>query len=345
MERTSGEHRHVLITGGSGFIGSHFSRKFDELGIPYTILDLYDHDLSQNPKSFVRGDVRDEAAVRRALNGCTDVLHLAAAHHDSGIDRETYFSVNESATGLLYQLAMEHQVERFCFFSSAAVYGAAETVRSEACEPQPTSPYGESKLAGELTIRAKSATGAVPVLIVRPSVTFGPGNFANMFSLIRQIDSGQFVQVGRGTNIKSLSYVENLVDFTLWVWPRVEKGVETYNWVEYPDWSSRQIVTQLASLLGRRLSPLSIPVGVATMLARGVEAACAMIGRTTAISPMRVRKLAVEQTFFTAQLARSIGFSPSVSLEDGLSRTVKWYQDSGKHQPIVRRLPPHATSI
>jgi nucleoside-diphosphate-sugar epimerase len=161
-----------------------------------------------------------------------------------------------------------------------------------------------------------------------------------MYSLIRQIDSGFFLQVGPGTNVKSLSYVENLVDFTLWAWPRPHGEISTYNWVESPDRSSREIVKTLTALLGKRMLPLTLPLPLAEALAGLVALAFRAIGATTAISPARVRKLAAEQTFFSASRARLDGFRPRVGLDEALARTVEWYRSVGQHETVLRRLPP-----
>jgi nucleoside-diphosphate-sugar epimerase len=330
----------VLLTGGAGFIGSHFCRRFEELGVRYSILDLHRPGSHTRPVLAVQGDVRDADAVRRAMAGCTAVLHLAAAHHDSGIDDETYHSVNRDGTGTVLDVARAAGVRRFCFYSSAAVYGRAETQRDESSEPNPTSPYGRSKLAAEQLIQQRERGSDQPVLIVRPTVTFGPNNFANMYSLIRQIDSGRFVQIGRGENIKSLSYVENLVDFTLWMWPRVPQGVAVYNWVEYPDRSSAEIVRTLASLLGKRLPRFALPLPIAEVIAAATAFTFRVAGRDSAITPMRVRKLALEQTFFSAARAREAGYTPLVSLDEGMARTVRWYREHGHREPTIRRLPP-----
>jgi nucleoside-diphosphate-sugar epimerase len=332
----------VLVTGGSGFIGTHLCRRLQQSGRRYVILDLHPPASSLKPVRFVQGDVRNPQAIAAAIDGCSEVLHLAAAHHDSGISRDTYFGVNEGSTSLLIEAMSARGIRRICFFSSAAVYGEAIYSRNENHEPNPAGPYGASKLAAESLLRAAAAAGTLDALIIRPTVTFGPENFANMFSLIRQIQAGLYLQVGKCTNIKSLSYVDNLVSFALWAWARHGAGVDEFNWVETPDMTSGEIASEIASALGRRIPRIHLPVGLALALAVPIEGIAALTGRTLSVSRARIRKMAVDKTQYSAAKAIASGFVPSVLLRDALWQTVSWYMATGKSAPYKRLIPPEA---
>lgn len=338
----SGSSDCILVTGGAGFIGTHLCAQLERIGQRYVILDLHAPSASLKPERFVRGDVRNPLAIDAAIEGCSSVLHLAAAHHDSGIARDTYFGVNEGSTALLIEAMSARQLRRICFFSSAAVYGEADVSRTEAHDPRPSGAYGASKLAAEKLLRSGAANGTIDALIVRPTVTFGPENFANMFSLIRQIDAGLYLQVGESKNIKSLSYVHNLVSFTLWAWARHGSGVEEFNWVETPDLTSSAIARELADALGRRIPPVRLPLQLALVLAVPIEIIASLTGKTLPVTRARIRKMAVDQTQFSARKALDSGFSPEVSLRDALRQTVTWYRSMGKDAPRRRLVPPSA---
>lgn len=211
----------TAITGGSGFIGQYVVERLLAAGDEVTTLDLVPPpDGAARPTRHVRGDVRDPAAVRDALAGADRVLHLAAAHHDFGIDERTYFDVNEGAAGVLCREAERAGIRELCFFSSCAVYGDAPEPHAEDGPKQPNSHYGASKLAGEAVFSRWAETGQGRVLVIRPTVVFGPRNFGNMYTLIRQIHRRRYLPVGAGSNQKSLAYVENLVDALLHLWTR-----------------------------------------------------------------------------------------------------------------------------
>lgn len=337
---------HYLVTGGAGFIGRRLCAALLERGHAVTVLDIVPVPPCRtgeiSPTRAVRGDVRDLAAVREALRGCDAVFHLAAAHHDFGIDRATYFGVNETGAEVICHAMDEVGVAEVCFYSSVAIFGDAPEPHEEDAPTAPTNHYGASKLAGEAVFRRWAATApGRRVLVIRPTITFGPGNFANMYSLIRQIDSGLFVQVGAGDNIKSLSYVENLVDATLFLWERPSTAsFDAYHWVEKPDLTSGQIAALISTALGRPTPRLRIPLRAALVLAAPFDTVIRLTGRNLPISSARVRKLAADRTKFEAGKVRDAGFHPRHTLGDGIRRMVEWYRAEGRHQEPVRRLPP-----
>ncbi len=337
---------HYLVTGGAGFIGRLLCTALIARGDRVTVLDIARDapllDGNTSSVRFIRGDVRDPAAVRAALDGCDAVFHLAAAHHDFGIDHATYFGVNEGAAKVLCAAMDAAGVRDVCFYSSVAIFGNAPEPHHEDSPTAPNSDYGASKLAGEHVFR-RWAEGAPDrrALIIRPTVTFGAGNFANMFSLIRQIDSGLFVQVGAGDNVKSLSYVENLVDATLYLWDRPAGApFDAFHWVEKPDLTSAQIAAVISAALGRPAPRLRLPLEMAIALAAPFDLVIRLTGRNLPISSARVRKLAADQTKFEADKVRAAGFRPRVTLDEGIRRTVAWYRSEGRSATPVRRLPP-----
>lgn len=333
------------VTGGSGFIGSYVCETLKRDGHEIVILDLVDPPATTPHDRFVRGDVRDPEAVAEALAGCDRVVHLAAAHHDFGIEEATYFSVNEEGARVLCAGMDAAGVRGCCFYSTVAMYGDAPTPHHEETPPQPNSPYGASKLAGEKVFRAWTESGEDKrCLVIRPTVTFGPRNFANMYSLIRQIHGGKFLMVGDGSNIKSLSYVENIVDATYFLMDRMEQGAlapfEVFNYVEKPDLTSRETAGRIYAALGRRAPSWSIPMWCARMLALPFDAVIAVTGRNIPISSARLIKLFRTETRFEADKVRAAGFVPDVSLEEGIRRMVAWYVAEGKDQKAVWHVPP-----
>jgi nucleoside-diphosphate-sugar epimerase len=237
-----------------------------------------------------------------------------------------------------------------CFYSTVAVYGNAPEPRTEETAPQPISPYGESKLAAEKVFKAwTDGKSGRSCLVIRPTVTFGPRNFANMYSLIRQIDSGKFLPIGDGKNIKSLSYVENIVDATLYLWnlggsgPRLgsngqpqPSGFGVFNYIDKPDLTSHQITVACYRGLGKRPPRITVPLGLAVLLGLPFDLAIKLTGKNLPISTARMKKLCT-QTKFEADRVAAAGFKPKVPLEDGIDRMVKWYVKEGKHQT-----PSHA---
>jgi nucleoside-diphosphate-sugar epimerase len=333
--------KRILITGGGGFVARHFVERLTHDHIALTLFDLAPPDWDAGAATVVLGDVRDPAALRRAAQGCDAVLHLAAAHHDSGLSPETYYDVNERGTRTLCRVLDETGIRDVCFFSTVAVYGAAPEPRHEDTPPQPVTPYGGSKLAAERVFQEwVAAAPGRRVLVIRPPVVFGAGNFANMYSLIRQIDSGRFVRVGTGDNVKSLVYVDNLVDATLLAWRRDATGFEIVNVVDKPDLTSREIADIVFRAFGKRPPRVNIPLTLGIALGLPFDAVSLITGRRLSVSTARIRKYASDQTKFEADKLSYLGFRAGVSLEEGLRRTVAWYQHEGRAKATKARLPP-----
>jgi len=331
----------VLVTGGSGFLGRYFHQALLSAGHSITILDLAPPAWDPQGARVVVGDVRSPDAVRDALQGAEAILHLAAAHHDFGIARETYFSVNEEGARVLCAAAEAQGLGSICFFSSVAVYGAAPEPRHEEAEPQPVSPYGQSKLAAEQVFRSWAEAGpGRRCVVIRPTVVFGPRNFANMYSLVRQVDSGFFFRVAGGRNIKSLSYVENVVPAALYLWNRPAAApFEVYNYVDKPDLETRSLLARIYHALGRRMPEWSIPEAIAVAASWPFDLAARVTGRNLAISSARIRKMCA-QTRFEADKIRRVGFQAPVPLLEGIERTVRWYQREGRDGRGTSHLPP-----
>lgn len=338
----------TLITGGSGFVGSYFYEALHEAGDELVILDLVKPDFRFLMADYIEGDIRDPGAVRKAMLGCDRVLHLAAAHHDFGISDETYFSVNRDGTKVITDVMAEQGVKDLCFYSSAAVYGWAPEPRDESVTPEPLSAYGASKLAGEQVIRNWSrAHDDRRALVIRPTVIFGARNYANMYSLIRQIERGRFVQVGEGRNIKSLAYVENIVGATRYLWEknRPESSFEVFNYADTPHLDSAAIAGAVYDALGKRRPGFRVPMSAALLAALPFDLVIKLTGKNLPVSSARIKKLAGVQTRFEAEKVVEAGYRARYTIEAGIAKMVDWYLEQGRAQTPVWHTPPAAVRV
>lgn len=338
----------TLITGGSGFVGSYFYEALHEAGDELVILDLVRPAGRFLMADYIEGDVRDPAVVRRAMEGCDRVLHLAAAHHDFGISDETYFSVNRDGTRVVTDAMTDLGLKDVCFYSSAAVYGAAPEPRDETVTPRPLSAYGASKLAGEEVIKDWANNGdSRRALVIRPTVLFGPRNYANMYSLIRQIHRNRFVQVGAGRNIKSLAFVENIVAATQFLWGKADlaSNFEVFNYADTPHLDSAAIAAAVYDALGKRRPSFRVPMNAALLAALPFDLVIKLTGKNLPVSSARIKKLAGVQTKFEAQKVVDAGFRARYTIQAGVEKMTDWYLDQGRSQTPVWHTPPAAVRV
>ncbi|WP_276367391.1 NAD-dependent epimerase/dehydratase family protein [Chryseolinea sp. H1M3-3] len=315
----------ILLTGGSGFIGSHFQRSpYEE---QFINLDLNEPKF-QSKAAFSQGDIRRKEDVSKAIQSknIKSIISLAAKHHDFGIGHAEYFDTNEDGTAVICEVASENGIKEIIFFSSVAVYGIRGEVSTELTTPQPDSPYGASKLAGEKVLQKWADEAADrKVLIIRPTLVFGPNNMANMRNLIRQIDSGLYFHLGKADNIKSIAYVENLVNATLYLKNRIKPGVSIYNYADEPQLTTRQISDTIAHALNKKIR-VTVPKTLGIMMGIPFDVMIKVTGKNFPISSARIKKLGT-QTHHSAQKIFQEGFRPSFTTLDGLRKMVEWYKE------------------
>lgn len=345
----------ILVTGGSGFIGGYFHRELTARGHQIVNLDLVAPAGPIAECPFVQGDVRDPNAVEKAINHLGEpvdrVVHLAAAHHDFGIEHDTYYDVNENGARVLTDAMDKAGVSELTFYSTVAIYGTAPEPVKEDSPKDFFNPYGGSKWAGEKVFIAWTEKGANDhgkqrrCLTIRPTVTFGPNNFANMYSLIRQIDSGKYAQFGPASNIKSLSYVENIVDATLHLWDHEGRtNYDPYNWIDKPDLTSAEIAITIRESLGKSSNPLTVPLWMGLLAGVPFDVVIKLTGKNLPISTARIKKLFCMQTKYEADKVLATGYTPKVPLKEGIDRMVKWYLSEGKSQDAEWHIPPASVS-
>jgi nucleoside-diphosphate-sugar epimerase len=337
----------VLVTGGGGFIGTHLIDRLAELGHDVTVLDTLAPLRARSGVRYVTGDVRDAAAVSRALEGCARVVHLAAAHHDHGISDETFYDVNERGTRVVCDAMAREGVSDIVFTSSAAVYGGRQPAREVLDLETPYSAYGCSKLAGERVLAEWAAADAARrALVVRPPVVIGPDNYANMYFLIRQISARRYLQVGSGTNRKSMAFVGNLVDFMACADGTLPgAGFRIVNYVDKPDLRTREIAAVIHRALERPLPRVHVPWAIAFAAASLSEGLAAVTRSPMPVTRDRLAKFARHETVLQCETLERIGWRPRETLEQGIEAMVRWYRTGGGERWVPPRFPPAVREV
>lgn len=315
----------ILVTGSSGFIGSHLTTRLSAQGHELTGLDLRQPTETYGVHEILQGDVRNIDDVRKALGGVDAVIHLAATHFDFGHSPEEYFENNETGMRVLLEGMREARIKTLVFTSTIAVYGDRTEYSSEQTPPHPTSPYGESKLGAEGVIRQwQQEDTARKAMVLRPCAVFGERNVTNMNNLIRQIDSGFFFLFGSGKNIKAIAYVGNLVRAIELLLNRAEDGFHVFNYSDQPELTVNQIVGIIYDALGKKGTPLHLPLWLGTTMAKPFDLFTAVTGRNVPINTTRVKKLAIP-TLIDSDKIRQFGLEQPYSSEQGLRQMVAYH--------------------
>ncbi len=170
----------ILITGGAGFIGSHIAEYFNgkaEIRVLDSLRSGYLHNLEGLDVEFIKGDVRDRAAVAKAVEGCDYVFHLAAmiSVPESMFKMEECVDINVNGLLTVLEESAKAGVKKLCFSTSAAIYGDNPVVpKVETMIPEPKSPYAITKLDGEYYCNIFTQTGKLKTACLRYFNVFGP---------------------------------------------------------------------------------------------------------------------------------------------------------------------------
>lgn len=310
----------VLVVGGSGFIGTRLIDALVERGHQVTNFDTAP---ARSPDvTDITGDVRDVKALIAASAGHAAIINLAAAHRDDVEPASLYTEINVDGARAVAEAATANNIATIVFTSSVAIYGLDKVNPTEDFEPDPFNEYGRTKLEAEKVFAAwAAADGSRSLAIIRPSVVFGEGNRGNVHTLANQVASGRFVQIGKGTNHKSMSYVGNVVEF-LADCLSASPGMRVTNFADKPDLSTAELVALLRETLGKkRGSNVHLPLPLGIFAGYCFDALGKLTGKQFAISAIRIRKFAAETTVGTDRLIAT-GFTPRFSLTESLVRTL-----------------------
>jgi dTDP-glucose 4,6-dehydratase len=312
----------LLVTGGAGFIGSNFIHhwvknhpedqviNFDKLTYAGTLESL--RDVEHNPNySFQKGDITDPTAVAQAMTGVEMVVHFAAESH---VDRSIlgpgiFLQTNVIGTQVLLDAALKAQVKRFHHISTDEVFGSLELNSSEKFNENtpydPRSPYSASKAGSDHIVRAYGETYGLSYTITNCSNNYGEYHFPEKLfplSITNLLEDKKVPVYGDGLNVRDWLYVQDHCRAIEAVLLKGQAG-QTYTVGGLTtDISNLDVVKLILKIMGKS--------------EEYIEFVKDRAGHD--------RRYAVDWTKINTQL----GWSPSVTLEEGLQRTIEWYKNN-----------------
>ena len=310
-----------LVTGGAGFIGSHICERLVRDGHRVRVLDDFSAGKEENLAVFkndievIHGDIRDRAMVDRVMRGIEVVFHEAAIGSvpRSIADPVTTHEVNINGTLNVLLAARDASVRRVVFASSSSVYGETpELPKHERMEPQPLSPYALSKLTGEQYIHVFKQVYGLEAVALRYFNIFGPrqdpeSHYAAVIpKFVTALLTGERpVIYGDGLQSRDFTYVENVVEANLLA--SEAKGIagNAYNIACGGRYTLLDLLDRLKRMLSSDIQPFHEEARLGDV--RDSQASIA----------------AAEKGF---------GYHISVDFDEGLRRTLEWYQNSHSFQ-------------
>ena len=307
----------VLVTGAAGFIGRVFCEALSKVG--------HEVRAALRSSSSAPGDLTDITLVGNidantdwtaALEGVDAVVHIAATpprHHEENPDY--YNQTNAYGTGRLAECAAHAGVRRFVYLSSIKVNGE-ETVNrsySPSDEPHPLGAYGRSKYLGETLTRAVASEHGMESVVVRSPLVYGVGVGGNFLRLVRWIDRGWPLPFGSIANVRSLVSVWNLADLLQHVLVHPAAIGRTWMVSDGADVSTPELLRKIGRAMER-------PVRLLPISPKAIRLFATLAGRHGDVS-----RLCGSLTVDISETRSRLGWSPAVSVDEALARTVRWY--------------------
>ena len=324
----------VMITGGTGFIGSRLALKCAAAGNSVVVLGQENTAAEHANKKLIEpkgikvalASVTDHA-ITELLEGIDVVYHLAATQHEMNLPDQRFWDVNVNGTKNLLEASIRNGIRRFVHGSSIGVYGAAlGGTLNEQSPLEPDNIYGVTKLEGEKLVL--SFRDKLPVTVVRISETYGPGDH-RLIKLFRAIKKKAFIVVGTGANKHHPIYVDDLTN-GLMLAAGVEKAKgEVFVLAGKDVVTTDEMVAVIAEQLGEQRWRFHAPLLPFDALALLLEKTL----RPLHIQPpLHRRRLDFFKKSFvlSQEKARNVlGFNAKVGFREGVAETIKWYSAMG----------------
>lgn len=328
-----------IITGGTGFIGTHLTnlikKRYPDAqiynldivkpGTPNPVVKDYKSALQDDQElqsTFIEYDIRMPIENLPFTPTENDVIfNFAAVHRTPGHEAHEYFETNIRGAENVCTFAEKFGIKQIVFTSSIAPYGAAEEEKKESSLPTPNTPYGISKLVAEKIHETwQQAEKGRKLTILRPGVVFGKGENGNFTRLFDGIKKRRFAYPGRKDTLKASIYVKELVHFILWNVEKRNTNYELYNCIFSPIYSIQRIVETIKNVTGIKSYIPFIPNAIIAPIAKFFQ----LIGSPMGICPDRVKKIQISTNINGGKMAES-GYVFKWSFEEAIE---DWYKDN-----------------
>lgn len=311
----------ILVTGGTGFIGSHLLPVLNKRNFQVTLAVRHylSNELNSDYKVVKVGEIDDKADWLDTLKEVDIVIHLAARAHqlnDQASDPEAEFRrVNYKGTKRLVEQAIAAGVKHFIFISSiGAMATLSDTILSEESPCQPDTPYGRSKLNAETVLVELCRKTQMNWTILRPTLVYGPNNPGNMERLFALVTKKLPLPLGAIVNSRSLLYVGNLVDAIIKCIEDNRAKNQTFIVSDGEDLSTSELIFRMGNAMGKQ--PLLFPfppllLRLAAKIIKKEEVADRLLG-SLQVDSRKIRQM--------------LDWRPPYTVDQGLKITADWFK-------------------
>ena len=327
----------LLVTGGTGFIGSHLAEAGRRRGAEVVAFGLTDRPeekanaelLASLGAEILPGSITDAGLCREAMRGVTHVFHLAVAMREGGKSDEFFEEINLEGTRHLLEAASAGRVERFIYCSTIGIYGhQAPGITREDSPLAPGNIYERTKVSAEMLVRDFAEHCHLPTTILRPADVYGPRD-QRLLKLFKGVSRGRFPLFGSGRGRRHMVYVDDVVSAFFQACERDEARGEELIVAGPRACTLRELLEEVRRATGSKRYGIRLPLAPMLGLAAGVEDVCAALGLDPPIYRRRMDFFHSDSEFDTSRARRVLDWLPKVELPQGIQRTLDDYRQSG----------------
>jgi nucleoside-diphosphate-sugar epimerase len=324
-----------LITGATGFVGSHVADALAGRGETIHALARASSETDHLRKLGARvfqGDVTERAAVDQAMQGVEVVIHCAAKVGDWGAVEE-YRAVNVEGLRNLLEASRGRNLRCFVHLSSLGVYEARHHYGTDETEPLPESHvdgYTQSKVEAEQLALAYHQQHGIPVVVLRPGFIYGPRDRTLLPTMVKNLKRRVVRYVGGGRSALNTTYVGNLVDAILLAVEQPKAVGQVYNITDGEFVTKRKFFETVASSLGLKPPMMGGPLWGAKIIAKSLEKRARRLGWTEPprLTMARLKFLGMNLDFSIAKARKELGYNPRVGFDEGIKKALDWYKQA-----------------
>ena len=323
----------VLVTGATGFIGSHVvdllierSESVRALVHPGEVTDR----LVSQCVDICPGDMKDRASLAAAVTGVEKVIHCAARTGPWG-PREEYEATNVHGLEDLIELSMAAGVQRFVHVSSVIVYGAdvgGAADETAAMVIEPHNPYNWSKVIGERVVEKYIKEKKAAITVVRPGWVYGSRDGNSFGRFASMVKNGKMVVIGPGRNHVPLVYVTDVAEGILLASSAQQAAGGVYTLVNDELVTQNEFIETIAKELQVPAPRIHVPYRLARLIGTSAEAAfkLAKIQQSPPLTRYGAQLLGGENRLSIQKARQELGWSPQVTMAEGVRRGIAWFR-------------------
>ncbi len=332
----------ILVTGATGFIGSHLVDKLVENGrtniralvLKKPIEEIENENLDRLKKlgvEIVYGDIRNFEDCKKATKEIDVIFHLAAISRPMQVSKKIYYDTNELGVKNMIAAVKDRKIKKFVHISTVSVLGLSpdgHPLSEEEFQPEDQE-YGLSKRAGEKVALKYQTKYNLPLTVIRPCLIYGPRCLVRAI-MFKYTQKRLFPLFNNGRAKMEFCYVDNLID-AIFLAEKNPKAIgEAFNITDGKSYNIKEIIDTIAQEEGVGKPIIRMPYFLGKFAGYVAEITFPIFGKYPPFSSTAADWMSKDVNVYNVAKAKKIlGYRPKISLKEGVKKTIKWYKDKG----------------